>query len=182
MSLVGSISIVKNNWKRYAALYLSSSLIGIVLCYGFVFIGFYFFPFQLLPISLPILEMVTVLPFIVMASVHYSPAKWNYKIAFYWPVVHLIMFLEVLSLFHPLKLIEYRTFSEWDVWDSYTCWWIYLLVFEYVGGLIIPPSYRHPIDSELFRYGKLLWIVIHFILILTIFLAGIYVGYNIRAY
>lgn len=174
VTLIGSILIANNNWKRYIVLYLSSSIIGILLCYGFVFIGFYFFPFRIFPVPIPLLEMITVLPFIVIASVHYSPSKWGYKIPFYWAIVHIIMFFEVLSLYRPLKFIDYRT--EWDVWDSYTWWWIYLLIFEYVGGAIIPQSCRNPIDSEQFCYGKVLWVVIHFILISTIFLAGVYVG------
>ena len=73
---------------------------------------------------------------------------------------------------HSTQLIKYN--SPWDTWDSYTWWWIYLLVFEWVGGLIISQELRKPIDQELLKYGKLGWFILHFILISTIFLAGVY--------
>ncbi|HZK56525.1 MAG TPA: hypothetical protein VFC84_20405 [Desulfosporosinus sp.] len=48
------------------------------------------------------------------------------------------------------------------------------MVFEWVGGLIVSPEFRKPIDQELLQYGKLGWFILHFILISTIFLAGVF--------
>jgi hypothetical protein len=38
---------------------------------------------------------------------------------------------------------------------------------------------RRPISAESFRYGKWAWIVLHIIVIATIFLAGVYVGVTV---
>ncbi|MHB8156066.1 MAG: CBO0543 family protein, partial [Desulfocucumaceae bacterium] len=65
---------------------------------------------------------------------------------------------------------------EWDFWDSYTWWWLFLLVFEYAGGLIVPEKDRKPIGPNTIGYGKAGWLALHFILIITIFLGGVYVG------
>lgn len=177
-SLIGGFLVARHNWKRYMALYLFSSVLGILICYAFVQLGYYLFPFRLISVfPFPLIEMLTVLPCIVIAGVRFSPNRWGYKIPFYWVIVHLLMLLEVLALYHPLFLIEYS--GKWDVWDSYTWWWIYLLFFEYVGGLIVPGSARRPIDSDAFRFGRLVWIVVHIILISTVFLAGVYVGLHL---
>lgn len=66
--------------------------------------------------------------------------------------------------------------QEWDLWDSYTLWWIYYLLFEILGGKIIPPNILIPISYESFKYGRWAWIVFHIIVITTIFLAGVYAG------
>ena len=70
--------------------------------------------------------------------------------------------------------------ENWDAWDSYTWWWIYLLLFEWIGGKIVPPPSRKPIQSKPFRYGRWGWVVFHFIVITTIFLAGVYTGWNLK--
>jgi hypothetical protein len=68
---------------------------------------------------------------------------------------------------------------EWDLWDSYTLWWLYFLLFELLGEKIVPPPQRKPIHSESFRYGRWGWIIFHLIVIVAIFLAGVYVGVTI---
>jgi len=73
----------------------------------------------------------------------------------------------------------FRFEPEWDLWDSYTLWWIYYLLFELIGGKVIPSHLRKPILSESFRYGRWAWIVFHIIVIITIFLAGVYVGVTV---
>lgn len=60
--------------------------------------------------------------------------------------------------------------------ESYTWWWIFLLVFEVIGGLLVSADNRKPIDEEALRYGKAGWFLIHFIFIITIFLGGFYMG------
>jgi uncharacterized membrane protein len=83
------------------------------------------------------------------------------------------MFGEVLVQSYT-KIIKYDAY--WDTWDSYTWWWIFLLVFESIGGLIVSKEYRKPFSEETFKYGKLGWYIVHFILITTVFLAGFYLG------
>jgi hypothetical protein len=67
----------------------------------------------------------------------------------------------------------------WDLWDSYTLWWLYFLLFELLGGKVIPDHLRNPVTVNSFRYGNWAWIVLHIIVITTIFLAGVYVGITV---
>ncbi len=175
ISIIGSILIIRINWKKYGLLYILSAVTGNLLCYIFIKFGFYSFPIRLFPtvFSMPFEAILTAFPFLVILSVRFSPKEWSYKIPFYWVIVHLGMLGETLILLKT-GLITYN--FKWDFWDSYTWWWIYFLLFEWIGGLIIPQNSRNPISSESFRYGKWAWILLHFILIITIFLGGIYLG------
>lgn len=175
LSFIGSLLIMRFNWKRYGLLFVLSGVTGNILCYIFIKIGFYSFPYRLFPhISLmPFEAILTVFPFFVLLGVRYSPRSWALKIPFYWVLVHVGMLAETLARLYT-KIIEYN--FEWDFLDSYTWWWVFLLLFEYTGGLIVPENDRKPINPETLRYGKAGFLVIHFILIVTIFLGGVYVG------
>lgn len=173
-TLFGSYFILRNNWKRYGLLFLLSGLIGNILCAVFVYLGFYSFGISAFAV---VTAVLTSFPFYVLLGVRYSPKPWVWKIPFYWALVHLGVLLESVNERYT-NLITYE--FEWDVWDTYTWWWIYLLAFEWIGGRIVPDHSRKPLAVESFRYGKLLWGLIHFILITTIFLGGVYVGYAIH--
>ncbi len=179
LSLIGTFVIcfliIRIDWKRYGLLFLLSAIIGILLCYIFIYLDLYSFPYRLFPriSKIPFTLILTIFPFYVLVGVRYSPKSWSYKIPFYWVIVHIGVFSEAWAE-NKTRLIKYN--HAWDLWDSYTWWWIFLLVFEWVGGLIITNELRKPLDQELIRYGKLGWFVLHFILISTIFLAGAYAG------
>jgi hypothetical protein len=174
-SAIGSIIILKANWKQYGLLYIISGIVGELLCYLFVKTGLYEYPYRLFPkISvMPFTLVFTLFPFYVIAGVRYSPARWIYKIPFYWVLVHVGMSGEVLAQ-NFTQVIKYKKF--WDTWDSYTWWWLFLLIFEAVGGVLVSKEFRKPLDESFFKYGKLGWFIVHFILISTIFLAGFYMG------
>lgn len=178
LSTIGLIFILKVNWKQYGLLFIISAAVGEFLCYVFVKLGLYSYPYRLFPrISLmPFAVILTVFPFYVLFGVRFSPIRWAYKIPFYWVLVHLGMLAEVMAQ-NFTSLIKYKRF--WDTWDSYTWWWIFLLVFEWVGGMVVSQEYRKPIDESLLKYGKVGWFIIHFILIVTIFLAGLYMGIRV---
>lgn len=175
LSAVASIFIIKVNWRQYGLLYVISGIVGELICYFFVKVGFYLFPYRLFPqISLmPFTLILTMFPFYVLFGVRFSPNRWIFKIPFYWVMVHIGMLGEVLVQ-NSTRIIKYNRF--WDTWDSYTWWWIFLLVFEAVGGIIVSHEYRKPVDEDFLRYGRAGWFIIHFILISTIFLAGFYLG------
>lgn len=175
LSAIGSILIIKINWRKYGILFLLSGAIGVVLCYIFIYLGLYTFPFRLFPSisKIPFTAILTLFPLYVLIGVRYSPKSWHWKIPFYWVMVHIGVFAEAFAE-NRTQLIKYN--SPWDIWDSYTWWWIFLLVFEWVGGLIVPQNLRKPIDQELLKCGKLGWFILHFILISTIFIAGVYTG------
>lgn len=123
---------------------------------------------------MPFTSVTLSIPLLVLLGVRYSPEKWAWKIPFYWTIIHIGMFAEVYAL-EGTRIIEYN--YEWDVWDSYTWWWIYLLVFEWIGGLIVPNELRKPLNIRTLQYGRFGWAIIHFVLISTIFLAGYYLGW-----
>jgi hypothetical protein len=175
LTVIGTILIVKIDWKKYGLLLVLSAIIGVSLCYIFIGLGLYVFPYRLFPqiSKIPFTAILTIFPFYVLLCVRYSPKSWPWKIPFYWAMVHIGMTAEAWAEQKTL-LIKYNPL--WDVWDSYTWWWIYLLVFEWVGGLIVPKESRKPIDVELLKFGKLGWFILHFILISTIFLAGFFMG------
>ncbi|RHW35757.1 hypothetical protein D1B31_19155 [Neobacillus notoginsengisoli] len=171
---LGCLVIIRTDWKRYGFLYLASAVSANVLCYAFVSSGFYSYPNNVLhgDALIPYGLVSTVFPFLVLSGVRYSPEKWIWKIPFYWAVVHLGVLGEVI-----LRQTSFFVFGpEWDLWDSYTLWWLFYLLFELLGGKIVPDNVRRPINASSFRYGKWAWIVLHIIVISTIFLAGIYVG------
>lgn len=175
LSLAAAYPILRVDWKRYGLLFILTGAIGNLLCYIFIKLGFYSFPRVLFPhiIQMPFTSIMTVFPFIVLAGVRYSPAAWAWKIPFYWAVVHLVVTAETLAR-QNARLIEYH--PMWNFWASYTWWWIFLLLFEWVGGIIIPAHLRRPLGTNLFSYGKSVWAVFHFIVIITIFLGGYYLG------
>lgn len=177
-SLLGLFLIIRINWKRYGLLFLISGTVGNVLCFIFTNLGFYSFPYRLFPnlSNTPLLILSLVFPFIVLVGVRYSPNLWAWKIPFYWVIVHLVVLAETLALQYT-NLIKYD--FEWDFWDSYTWWWLFFLFFDLIGSLIIPNSLRKPISKESFSYGKWAFFILHFILITTIFLGGVYLGIKI---
>ncbi|MGO4886758.1 CBO0543 family protein [Anaerobacillus sp. MEB173] len=173
--IIGILLFLRIDLKRYGLLYLLSVIVGNVLCYLFVELGFYSYPYRLFPTlsRMPIVEITLSFPLLVLLSVRYSPKIWAWKIPFYWAIIHIGMFIETVILMNT-RIITYE--YKWDFWDSYTWWWIYLLVFEWIGSMIIPEQLRKPLSIRTLRYGRLGWFLIHFVLIITIFLGGYYLG------
>lgn len=177
LSAIGCLSIIRFDWKRYGLIFIISAISGNLFCFGLTYIGFYtFYDYFLEDIFItPILLVSTLFPFIALFGIRYSPEQWIWKIPFYWGIVHLGVLGEVILKYSVLFKFE----PEWDLWDSYTLWWINYLLFELLGGKIIPPERRNPLKASLFRYGAWVWIVLHIIFITTIFLAGVYVGVTV---
>ncbi len=177
-STVVLLLILRKDWKNYGFLFLLSAIIGNVLCYIFVKLRLYYYPYRLFPqiTTMPVSLILTMFPACIVFSVRYSPKSWAHKIPFYWVLVHLGVLIEGWAE-EQTQLIKYN--DTWDLWASYTWWWIFLLVFEWVGGMIVPAESRRPLDQELLKYGKIGWFIIHFILIGTIFIAGVYTGYTL---
>ena len=172
---IGLLFFLKLDWKSYGQLFIISGIVGNVLCYIFVKLGFYSFPYLFFPKSgsMPFITITLTFPILVLLTIRYSPEKWSWKIPFYWAIIHIGMLVETWAL-NNTRLIEYN--YKWDFWDSYTWWWIYFLVFEWIGSLMISQKLRKPVHLDYLKYGKLGWVMIHFVLIVTIFLAGYYLG------
>ena len=172
--LISSYFILRLDWKRYGLLYLLAGVIGNILCYFFVEVGFYSFPYVFLPIlKMPIFAILTSFSYLILLGVRYSPTNWAYKIAFYGVIVNTGVFFETV-LKNTTTLIRYD--FEWDLWDSYTTWWGFVILMEWIGGKMIPSHLRKPLHMDTFRFGNWFWFVIHFVAMFTIFLAGLYLG------
>lgn len=174
IAAVGSFFILRINWKSYGLLYMISAVLGNIICYLFVKFGFYSFPYIFLPIAkIPLVAVTTAFSFYVLFGVRYSPKSWPYKIAYYGVIVNIGMTLETIFK-TTTRLIEYN--FEWDFWDSYTSWWAFFILMEWIGGKIVPAHSRKPLAEEFFRFGNWFFFIVHFIAILTIFLAGYHLG------
>lgn len=68
---------------------------------------------------------------------------------------------------------------DWDFGDSYSAWWIFLLLSEWIGEKIIPVDLRKPIYHEAFYFWNWAWIGSHFIGISTVFISEIYLGHHL---
>ncbi|WP_018130163.1 CBO0543 family protein [Effusibacillus pohliae] len=176
IGLAGSILIAAKDWKSYAVLFLISGVAGNIFCYLFLKIGFYSFPYRLIPgiSKMPVFEILTIVPSLVLFAVRYSPVEWKWKIPFYWALVHIVVSFELFAETQT-RLIKYE--FAWDIFDSYATWWIFLLVFEWVGGMMVPEESRTPLKNELFRYGQPVWTILHVVLMLSIFMFGFYTGW-----
>jgi hypothetical protein len=178
ISFIASIRIIKTNWKQYGMLYIVTAVIGEILDIVFVKLGLYHYPYKLfhhMDIS-PYTLVMTIFPFYILLGVKYSPTLWKYKFPFYMALIHFGMLGEVLA-HNFTKVIRFGRY--WDTWDSYMWWWIFILGFELVGGLIVSKENRTPISEDFFRYGNLGWYIIHFMFISTIFLGGVLLGTKI---
>lgn len=175
---IGTIYILRFNWKQYGLLFLLSCVIGNILCLLFVVTHLYSYPYNIFPglLPMPFTLLVTMFPFYVLFGVRYSPSAWKYKIPFYWVLVHIGVLGEVLAE-NFTKVIKYDGY--WDTWDSYTWWWLFLLAFEAIGNAIVSPQYKKPFPDNVFQHGKPGWYILHFILILSVFLGGIYFAIRI---
>lgn len=169
------IAVLRIDWKHYGILFVTASLAGNLLCYLFVTLDFYSFPYLLFPkfTNMPLVVVGITFPVLIVQSVRYSPVRWIWKLPYYMTIVHIGVFVETWIL-NNTQIIKYE--YKWDLWDSYTSWWIFFLLFEWIGGIIIPNHLRKPLDATQLRYGKLGWALIHVVFIATIFLVGYYLG------
>lgn len=169
------ILFLKKDWKRFGSLYVLSAIVGLIICELFVLLRLYWFPSHLFPsiFKMPVVEVTLSFPAMVLLAVNFSPKRWPWKLPFYWAIVHLGLLAETWLLVNT-TIIKYS--QKWHLWESYTWWWIYFLIFEWIGGLLIPLELRNPLSIRHLRYGKLGWAILHLILILTIFLGGYYMG------
>ncbi len=179
INVAGIVWVARHNWKRYGLLILMSAFLGSMICYIFVLLRYYTFPYLLIPglLPFPFESILTAFSFYVLLGVRYSPAQWIYKIVFYGIIVNPGVFAEFLMERYT-EIIKYQ--PSWDLWDSYTAWWIYLLLFEWIGGKVIPAGSRAPIPAEAFAYGRWAWFLFHGIVLLTKVGAGVVVGREIN--
>ncbi|EIW17742.1 MULTISPECIES: CBO0543 family protein [Pelosinus] len=176
IAIIGSYLILRLDWKRYGLLYLIAGLLGNLICLLFVEVKFYTFPYIFLPIlKVPIFSILTAFSFLVLLGVRYSPIEWVHKISFYGVIINTGVFYETV-LMNKTNLISYD--YEWDFWDSYTSWWAFFILMEWIGGKMIPAHLRKPLPIQAFRFGNWFWFVIHIVALFTIFLAGLYLGKN----
>lgn len=175
LTWLGCLLIVRRDWKHWGLLFLTAAILGTTLCYIFVRLHFYSFPYILFKdyVIFPIFVIGHGVPLLTLLGVKYSPTKWSHKIAFYWVIVVLAMAVETIA-HNWTRLIKYELF--WDFWDSLTAWWFFFLLFEWLGAMYIPSHLRKPIPNEAFNFGGWGWLIAHFFMIAGFILAGVYLG------
>jgi hypothetical protein len=59
--------------------------------------------------------------------------------------------------------------NGWDYWDSYSLYWVFSRLFDWIGESTVPPKHRSPVQSDKAGY----WIL--FILTGIYFISGIFI-------
>lgn len=154
--LIGCFFIVKKEPLRYGIIFILSGLISTSLCLFFYSNGFYRF---VLPIYFIIPAVILSFSFLVLFTIRYRPTKRTFP--FYFITITLVFSIEIFlrDVFH---YIEFR--GEWDAWDSYSLYWVYLRFFNYIGDQIVADKYRNSISSSTKKY----WIVFGIIVLYSI--------------
>lgn len=178
INVAGILWVARHDWQRYGFIVLLNAILGSGLCYIFILLGYYTFPYLLVPgfLPFPFESILTAFSFYILLGIRYSPTKWLYKVPYYGMIINPGVFAEFLMERHT-QLIKYQ--PSWDLWDSYTVWWIYFLLFEWLGGKVVPAAARAPIPQEAFAYGRWAWFLFHFIVMLVTFGAGVLAGMNL---
>ncbi|MDQ0229570.1 hypothetical protein J2S19_000821 [Metabacillus malikii] len=152
----GSIYIITKNYLRFGIIFIIHTLLASCLCMFFYWAGFYRFIFPL-PFILP--AVILNFGFLVLATIYFRPKKFTFP--FYFIVINWTFSIEII-----LKKIGFIIYiNEWDYWDSYSLYWIYLRFFSYIGDYIISNRYRRPIRSDRKPY----WIIFLISIIITFF-------------
>ena len=97
---IGLLLFLKLDWKKYGLLFIISGIVGNALCYIFVKLGFYSFPYLFFPKNsiIPFITITFTFPVLVLLTIRYSPEKWAWKIPFYWAIIHIGMLVETWAL------------------------------------------------------------------------------------
>src|SRR5438067_11354733 len=71
---IGLLFFLKLDWKSYGQLFIISGIVGNVLCYIFVKLGFYSFPYLFFPknSSIPFITITLTFPILVLLTIRYS--------------------------------------------------------------------------------------------------------------
>lgn len=178
VSWAGCFYIVRQDWRHWGPLFLAAAFLGTILCYIFVRLHFYSFPYILLIdyVIFPVLVIGHGVPLLVLLGTKYSPVKWSHKILFYWSMIIPVMAGEAAA-HNCTRLIKYELF--WDFWDSLTAWWLFLLLFEWISEMHLPKRLRRPIAAEAYSSGGWGWLIAHFLMTIGLILAGVYLGFQI---
>lgn len=109
-STAGSVWIIRKSWKQYGLLFVISGAVGVALCYLFIYLKLYTFPFRLFPSvsAMPITLILTVFPLYVMLGVRYSPKPWLWKLPFYMVMVHIGVTAEAI-IEQTTQIIRYES-------------------------------------------------------------------------
>jgi hypothetical protein len=95
---------------------------------------------------------------LVLFTIHFKPEKFTFP--FFFITINWVFGVEII-----LEYIGFITFRNgWDFWDSYSLYWIYVRLFNFIGDYLIPIKYRNPIQTNVKAY----WIFFVLTVILSI--------------
>ncbi|WP_078544979.1 hypothetical protein [Litchfieldia alkalitelluris] len=155
----GCFFIIKTNVLRYGIIFLISILLSVSFCIFFYFNGFYRF---VLPIYLILLPVICSFGFLILFLIKYRPTKYTFP--FYFSVLTFILGCEIF-LKDVVGFIVFR--NGWDLWDSYSFYWVYVRIFDFIGERVISEKWRKPVpyDKRMYWIIFLVMIVISFVIL-----------------
>jgi hypothetical protein len=137
---LGCLYLLIKNFLGYRLVLLISLVLSSILCLFFYWLGFYRF---VLPVGQVLPAVAISFSLLVLITIRYRPK--NHTFPFFFMTVTIIFSIEVL-LKEYMGFIKFR--NGWDFWDSYSLYWIYVRLFNYIGDQLVLRKYRMPIYTK----------------------------------
>ncbi|WP_160725823.1 hypothetical protein [Bacillus sp. USDA818B3_A] len=149
---LGSFFIVKKNVYRYGMVLIISLIVTSGLCLLFYAMDFYRFVLPL-PAVLPVVAIS--FSFLALFIIRYRPRDKTFP--FFFITLTLVFTIEVF-LKDYAGFIRFK--NGWDYWDSYSLYWVFARLFNYVGVYLVPYHFRHPVKSDTKTYWGLFFLMV----------------------
>ncbi|MDL4840437.1 hypothetical protein [Aquibacillus rhizosphaerae] len=158
LGAVGNLLIINKSPLKYGRIFITNIVIAVSLCSFFVMTGFYRFVLPL-PHILP--AVVCSFGFLVLFLIYFKPTKHTFP--YFFMIINITFVFEIL-----LKHIGFITYKNgWDLWDSYTLYWIYVRIFVFLGEKMVADENRQPLNTV----NKWYWPSFFVIIFLTVLVA-----------
>jgi hypothetical protein len=151
----GCFLILKNHPLRYGLIFIFHFIFSISICLCFYWFGFYRYVF---PLYYVLPAVVFSFGLLVLFTIHFKTKKFTFP--FFFMTINLVFCFEIFLQY--IGFIKFR--NGWDFWDSYSLYWIYVRLFNFIGDYLIPIKYRNPIKTNVKAY----WIFFVLTVVLTI--------------
>ncbi|TCN27071.1 hypothetical protein [Mesobacillus foraminis] len=144
---IGCVYILRDSVFHYGIVLIISLFVTVSLCLFFYCLGFYRFTLPV-PYVLPVVAVS--FSFLALFLVRYRPKRRTFP--FFFMTLTFIFTLEVL-LKEYAGIINFK--NGWDYWDSYSLYWVFSRLFDWIGEGVVPAKHRSPIRSETAGYWSL---------------------------
>ncbi|WP_442598773.1 hypothetical protein [Neobacillus sp. D3-1R] len=160
---LGCLYLLIKNFLGYRLVLLLSLLLSSFLCLVFYWLGFYRF---VLPLWQVLPAVAISFSLLVLITIRFKPKRHTFP--FFFMMITSIFTIEVL-LKEYWGFIKFR--NGWDFWDSYSLYWVYVRLFNYIGDRLVPRQYRMPIYTKSNIYWGLFILIVIYALFGVFYLA-----------